>query len=107
MFGYDERFVIEPLVVAPGIVVELTVRDVSVPTEVMFGCALPDTAVATPEVETEPTMLDAFRADRPEPFPEYEPDVRRPELVCVVEESEVSVVAPRTFIVLETFTLVS
>ena len=34
-------------------------RDVRVPTDVMFGWAFPDTAVATPEVKTAPTTLAA------------------------------------------------
>ena len=51
------------------VMLEETVRDVRVPTDVMFGWAAPLTAVATPEVETEPTILDAFNAERPAPFP--------------------------------------
>lgn len=50
--------------------------EVRVPTEVMFGWALPLTEVATPEVETEPMIFDAFNALKPDAGPEKEVAVR-------------------------------
>ena len=54
----------------PVVVVPDTVREVRVPTEVMFGWAFAVTVVAVPEVKTAPTTFAAFMADRPDAGPE-------------------------------------
>ena len=54
----------------PAVVVPVTVSEVRVPTDVMFGWAFAVTVVAVPEVKTAPTTFAAFMADRPDAGPE-------------------------------------
>ena len=48
-----------------------TVRPVSVPTDVMFGCEAWETTKAKLAFATLPVTLDPVRFERPEPFPVY------------------------------------
>ena len=66
----------EPEVVAP-----VTPRETKVPTDVMFGCALPVTAVAVAEVETVPTMFAARIPESPAPPPKNEVELVIPPTV--------------------------
>lgn len=60
-----------------------TRREVSVPTDVMFGCALPDTATVN---GTEPTRVDARTPYIPNPSPTNVPAERVPATVSDVSE---------------------
>ena len=53
----------------PDVVAPVTPRDVRVPTDVMFGCALPETLMAMFEVAIAPEMLEAKMPYSPIPFP--------------------------------------
>ena len=70
----------EPEVVAP-----VTPRETKVPTDVMFGCALPVTDVAVAEVEIVPTIFAARIPESPAPLPKNEVELVIPPTVSPVK----------------------